>query len=104
MPLVSERFKYGGTIDLYCKLDGVYTLVDFKTNASGIYPEMMTQSAGGYRLLLEENGKPVGKVIILRLGKSDQPDLETRDVSQWAEHTDMFLHCYAIYDLQKRIK
>ena len=52
MPLVSEAWRFGGTVDLYCKLDGVPTLIDFKTNQSGIYDEMMHQVAGGYHLLL----------------------------------------------------
>ena len=66
MQLVSEQHRYGGTVDLYCTLDGVPTLVDFKTNQSGIYDEMMHQVAGGYRLLLEEHGMPVKQVLVFR--------------------------------------
>jgi RecB family exonuclease len=103
MILVSEKLEYGGTIDMYCKLDGQYTLVDFKTNATGIYAEMMHQTAGGYRLLLEENGYPVQKVIIIRLGKSEDMDIEIKEVGQWDIHTDIFLNCKNLYELQKKI-
>lgn len=50
---VSETFKFGGTFDLLAKIDGITTLIDFKTS-SGIYKEMFYQLAG-YKLLVEEN-------------------------------------------------
>jgi len=104
MMLVSEKNRYGGQIDLYCKLNGVYTLVDFKTNSSGVYPEMMHQTAGGYRKLLEENGYPVQKVIIIRLGKSDNMDLETKEVGNWDSHWRVFELCRELYELLKVAK
>lgn len=104
MALVSETYRFGGTVDMYCELDGKRTLVDFKTNQTGIYPEMMHQTAGGYRVLLEENGYPVQRVLIIRLGKSDSMDLETKEVAGWVEHWEMFHHCQAIYNLQKTFK
>jgi hypothetical protein len=103
MELVSERHKYGGTVDLYCKLDGVPTLVDFKTNQSGIYDEMMHQVAGGYRLLLEENGFPVRQVLIIRVGKTDKQDMETRFIGDTEWHGTVFLDALRLYyTLQKR--
>lgn len=104
MVLVSEKYRYGGTIDMYCELNGVPTLVDFKTNSTGIYPEMMHQTAGGYRALLEENGYPVKKVIIIRLGKSENMDMETKEIGNWKEHWQIFEHCLALYELQKLVK
>lgn len=103
MPLVSEAHRYGGTIDMYARLDGIPTLIDFKTNQTGIYPEMMHQVAGGYRQLLVENGYPVQKVIIIRVGKSDKMDMEVREIGQWDKHWDIFEHCLALYQLQKDI-
>ncbi len=101
MPLVSENYKYGGTIDLYCILDGIPTLVDFKTSASGIYDEMEWQVAGGYRHLLVENKYPVEQVIIIRVGKSDQPDLETKIIGNWNEAWNVFLSALDIYYAKK---
>jgi hypothetical protein len=103
MGLVSESWKYGGTIDMYCKLDGVPTLVDFKTNSSGIYGEMMHQVAGGYRQLLGENGYLVHQVLIIRLGKSDNMDLEARMIGDWDLHWDIFRECLHLYNLLKKV-
>jgi len=100
--LVSERYRYGGTIDMYCTLDGVPTLIDFKTNSTGIFAEMMHQTAGGYRRLLEENGYPVKQVIIIRLGKSDNMDLEAKQIGNWDVHWEIFKHCLGLYRLQKK--
>lgn len=104
MILISEAYHYGGTIDMYCDLDGVPTLVDFKTNATGIFDEMKHQTAGGYRHLLEENGYPVKKVVIIRLGKSDNMDLETKEIGAWDTHWQIFQACRDLYDLQKQLK
>jgi hypothetical protein len=104
MALVSEKFRVGGTIDLYCELNGKPTLVDFKTSSSGIWPEMKHQTAGGYRLLLEDNGFPVEQVLIIRTGRSEQMDFEVYEVGDWAYHADIFLKCRDIYDIQKKIR
>jgi hypothetical protein len=55
--LVSEDFSYGGTVDMYALVDGVRTLLDYKTG-KGIWPEHVYQVAA-YRQLLQENGYPV---------------------------------------------
>lgn len=104
MPLVSEKYRYGGMVDMYAILDGLPTLIDFKTNQTGIYAEMMHQTAGGYRQLLLENGFPVEKVLIIRLGKSDQMDLEAREIGQWAVHWGIFERCLELYQLQKELQ
>lgn len=102
LSLVSKR-GFGGTVDMYCLLNGSPTLVDFKTNASGIYPEMMHQVVA-YKMLLEESGRPVSQVIIIRVGKSVEDDLETRFIGNWGAHEEMFMACLKIYNLQKRLK
>jgi hypothetical protein len=38
---------YGGTMDLFCEIDGETWLLDFKTNKSGAYPETALQLAAG---------------------------------------------------------
>lgn len=103
LALVSEEHKYGGTIDMYCKLDGSLTLVDFKTNSTGVFDEMRHQVVA-YRKLLIENGYPVNRIVIIRLGKSDQLDMEAVEVGDWDLHWSMFLACKTIYDLQKALK
>lgn len=78
--MVSEKLRYGGTIDLYGEVAGKRELVDFKTSKD-VYPEMKIQVAA-YEYLLRENFHPTDGRRILRIGKEDgtfsdnpQPDL-----------------------------
>jgi hypothetical protein len=74
--LVSEAFHYGGTIDFYGDLDGVPTLLDFKTS-SGIYDEHRFQVAAYWRLLLEA-GYPVKGIRILQVPRDGGQPQEYR--------------------------
>jgi hypothetical protein len=53
-PFVSEELLFGGTVDIFGKLNGKQVLVDLKTG-SGIWPEYGYQIAA-YAKLLEEQG------------------------------------------------
>jgi hypothetical protein len=55
--------NFGGTLDLYCELNGKLTLMDFKTSKD-IYLSHFIQLSG-YILLLEENGYKVEQAGIL---------------------------------------
>lgn len=57
----NERF--GGTLDCFAKIDGKYTLVDFKSGKN-IYPSMFLQ-LGLYTVLLEEKGYTVERAGIV---------------------------------------
>lgn len=65
--LVSEQYRYGGTIDCFALLDGVPTLLDFKTS-SGIYDEHKFQ-VSGYWQILDELGYDTQGIRILRIGR-----------------------------------
>ncbi|MBD3306560.1 hypothetical protein GF348_09290 [candidate division KSB3 bacterium] len=104
MVLVSETHKFGGTIDIYARINGELTLLDIKTSGSGIYPEMKHQTAGAYRLLLEENGYPVEKVKILRIGRTEEEGFEEATIGNWGAHTDVALLCRQLYDALKEAK
>ena len=103
-PLVSEEYGFGGAIDCFCKLDGVYTLLDFKTGKA-IYPEMMHQVAA-YRQLLLEADQPVfnADCRILRIGRDEDEGFEDKLVGNLDKHFELFKHCLAIYNLQKEIR
>lgn len=101
MPLVSEKYQYGGTIDIYWKLDGKYTLTDLKT-CKGIYSEQHTQLAS-YRQLLVENGYPVEECNILRIGRDENEGFDFINSKNLDQHFDRFKHCRAIYDLNKAL-
>jgi hypothetical protein len=101
-PLVSEQYQYGGTIDCYARCDGGLWLIDFKTGKA-IYPEMFYQLAA-YRQLLIENGHKVNNTRILRIGRDESEGFEERVVADLDKQWQLFLHCLAIYNLQREIK
>ena len=100
--LISEHYQYGGCIDIYWKLDGVYTLTDIKTSKA-CYSEHKTQLAS-YKQLLEENGYSVDACNILRIGRDESEGFDFIQASDMDLHFDRFKHCLAIYDLNKRLK
>jgi hypothetical protein len=102
--MVSEEHQFGGTIDLYGEIDGKPGLVDFKTGKA-LYPEYFHQLAA-YTALLEESGKPVKSVRIIRVGRTEDEGFEERVVDRKAlePHWQIFLHCLAIYNLKKEAK
>ena len=102
-PMVSETFRYGGTPDAIVYLDGVLSLLDFKTSDSGIWPEMRHQVAA-YDNLVKEHQIPVERDIIIRLGKEDCAGFETETVADIPLHFKMFRFALDIYDLQKQLK
>ncbi len=67
LPLVSEKYRFGGTIDCYGKLNGKLCLIDFKTS-NGVWPEMRVQIAA-YAELLKENGYKVEDIHLLKIDK-----------------------------------
>ena len=97
--IVSERLKYGGTLDLYCLLDGVYTLVDFKTGKH-VYDEYFVQTSG-YKNLLTENGLPVERVQILRIGRDETEGFEERHITNTDKYFSIFVNLLDIYYLKK---
>jgi hypothetical protein len=80
LELVSEKYKYGGRIDLYGELHNKLTLLDIKTSKA-IYPEHYTQVGGGYKRLLTENNMPVESVRILRVGRKESEGFECAEMS-----------------------
>jgi hypothetical protein len=99
--LVSERYQYGGTIDI-TQVKGVYALTDLKTGRARIN-HLVQISA--YRNLWNENhpDKQVGACYLLLLGREDgsfkwhyYPDL--------SQAFEIFLRLRDIYDLQKPVE
>lgn len=100
-PLVSEKYQYGGTIDCLAVLDGNKTLIDFKTGKS-IWPEMFYQLAA-YDWLLQEHHHNVYNSHIIRIGRDESEGFEDRFLPSLKPHWSLFLHCLAIYNIQKEI-
>jgi hypothetical protein len=102
--LVSDQYGYGygGTVDLYAAVDGVKTLVDFKTGKA-IYPEMVYQLAA-YKHLLLSNGYELAQARILRIGRDADEGFEEKVVNGLEREWAIFAHCLGIYNLRKAIK
>ena len=101
-PMVSEHFRFGGTIDCLAELDGKLTLIDFKTSKD-IYEEMLIQLAA-YTQLLNVNGHVIDNARILRIGRDEDEGFEERQVNNMAKRWEVFTHCLAIYNLQKELR
>ena len=94
--------KFGGTVDLYCNLNGLDTIIDFKTSKR-FYSSHFIQ-LGAYIQLLEANEYNVDQVGILRIrdGYSELKLLQRNEMEKYIELfnklTDIF---YIVYDLNK---
>lgn len=100
--MVHERLLYGGTCDLYCELDGVKTLVDFKTG-SGIFPEHYYQLCA-YRKLLFENGYDVDQAMILNIPRAESEAFKVETYTDFETGEEIFQHCLELYKLIKKVK
>ena len=94
-PLVSERFRYGGTPDIY--VVNKNKLIDVKTSG-GIYESHWIQLAG-YGILLKEAGYPIDEYQILWLPKDDRFDDPIR--TDLRQEKRIFKYLLSIYKERK---
>lgn len=114
LPLVSDEFKFGGTIDWYGKMDGQYTLLDFKTSKQIRFSHVLQIS--GYTNLArlphihnetreKSEGLLVDRVGLVKIGRADGSLVEVRWLSEptieiaWK----LFRHSLVIYRLKKEL-
>jgi len=104
LQLVSEKYQYGGTIDILAEINGVLTLVDIKT-CKALYPDQDLQVGGGYFPLLIENGYDVKQAVIVRVGRSEAEGLnaEYKVINNLEGFQNLFYLCKKIYDLKKEL-
>lgn len=100
-PMVSAKLRYGGTVDCYCMLDGVPTLLDFKTGKA-IYDEYFVQ-VSAYKELLLEAGHPVERVQILRIGRDETEGFEERAITDTTKYFNIFANLLDIYYIKKQL-
>lgn len=94
--LVSEKHRFGGTLDLWCQLhDGSYAVVDYKTSSS-LTREHNWQTAG-YALLLRENGYRVNTRIVVRIKKDKPGEWYARFCREHLEDAQGFLACVNLW-------
>lgn len=100
LPLVSERYRFGGTMDAVT-VDGQPAILDWKTSAA-IYSDYLLQCAA-YALLWEETqGQPIDSAHILRVSK-DHADFEHRSFTGLKEAKEQFLLYVQAYELDKAL-
>lgn len=93
----SKVHGYAGTMDLLARVNGVLTLVDFKTG-KGIYPESFLQSAAYQTALVEMGHDQPAAGLIVRLPKVDtDPAFEVGDVPPVDELMPVFLATKALW-------
>lgn len=100
--VVSETYRYGGTIDMIAKKNGDLWLLDIKTS-KGIYAEHRIQTAAYANAYEEQEQERIKECHILQLSK---------DTGSFQQHTlaedeikngwEVFKLCRALYDLQKK--
>jgi hypothetical protein len=96
-PLVSEAGGFGGTPDFIGNIDGVPTLMDYKTG-KGIYEDFWYQ-LGGYSLLYQG---PLSDFRILNIGRDESEKFVEEQRSDVNAERSIFIHCLEIYKLKRR--
>ena len=100
LQLVSEQYRYGGTIDIYGQMKDKKVLLDLKTS-SGVYPEMRLQLSA-YRQLLIENGQQVDSCQLLRIDK-ETGEFVHYTFDDLSAEWSMFQAMLPVYELKKQI-
>lgn len=101
-PMVSEAYRFGGTIDCLARCNGELWLIDHKTGKA-VYDEMFYQLAA-YRQLIRESGADIHNARILRIGREETGDFEERIAPNLDTAWEVFKRCLDIYNLQKQLK
>lgn len=101
--LVSETYKFGGIIDFYAILDGVYTVIDFKTSKS-ISKEHLLQ-VSSYVQLLKENGYKVDQLLILDVKKDLNLKIDEKylTIDETLPYWELFKKLLDVYYLKKQL-
>ncbi len=104
LQLVSDKKRYGGTIDCIAKVDGVLTLIDFKSG-SGIYKEYYVQTSA-YRELAKEKGYKIKQIMILNIGRNENETFKTETINLKlaTKYNQIYKALLNIYYLKKEIK
>lgn len=100
--MVSDTQRFGGTCDLFARVNKIKTLIDFKTG-SGIYEEMGYQLAG-YQILLMEKGYVPEQAQIVRVPRDETENFEVRVWKDLSYEEQIFNHLHEIYRIKKEMK
>lgn len=90
--VASHKYKIAGTLDALAIIDGVPTIVDFKTSSQ--LSESALLQCAGYHIMLSEMGFVVRQWVVLRIPKDGNPaeDIFVDDPELMNFYMDTFLH------------
>jgi hypothetical protein len=93
--VASLQYKFAGTLDMVCTINGKRCIVDFKTNKSAIYKSNYWQIAAYKQAYEETTGEKIDECYILRLGTTHKVGYEFKQ----SDNTDIysFMHVYELY-------
>lgn len=100
---LSENYRFCGIVDWYAKIDGKWTIADFKTS-KGISKEYFLQLSS-YIILLLEEGYPVDQIMVINIGRDDTERFEVAAIDLDAANTyfDMFNSLLHVYWIKKQL-
>jgi len=103
--LVSETYKYGGTLDWVARdRNGDLVLIDLKTS-KGIYDPYLYQVASYENLWNEHISQKIKRRIIVRIGKEKSGDFETRELyGDISDYFNVFKDLVSLYYSLKKVK
>jgi hypothetical protein len=103
-PMVSETWRYGGTADFFGNIDGLLTVMDFKTG-KGIYEDYWYQLAAYGELIREvTNVSNIHSYRILNIGRDETENFIEEQRGQLVKEFDIFTAALKIYQLKKEVK
>ena len=98
----SKKHNFAGILDATGIIEGVLTLIDFKSSKS-IYDDMRFQVAGYQIAFEEETGNPIQKRMIIRFGKEDG-EFEVKELDEDEKDKKIFLACLQVAKRMKELK
>lgn len=105
LPLVSHKHRFGGKLDLYVYIDGVPTVMDFKTGKH-IWPSHLVQCVA-YAELIRENVEagmdfPVPQAVrVLQIGRTPEEGFGEQERRFWTARWKYFLALRDAYEYEK---
>ncbi|MBE3126178.1 MAG: hypothetical protein IMZ57_11050 [Acidobacteria bacterium] len=102
LPLVSEKYGYGGTLDILARVDGRIEIVDLKTGKA-IYPDYFRQVAGYWNLVIENGivSDPIDQFRILNIPRAETEAFDEKIKASLRTQWDIFVRCLDVYKLMK---
>lgn len=102
--IYSRQHRFSGTLDKLALVDGVRSLIDWKSSKD-IYPEHRLQTSAYVGAYEEEGFEPVLQRFLIKLGKEDGHfEAHSYDRSTQDHDYSTFLHALGLYNGLKGIK